>query len=145
MLRHARSTGSGPARRRWLLLVCAVGTIGMHHPRAQAMQVAQEASVQDVDAAWLTAIVNNDSIPLDLRVGAAKRMAESENSVIVEAFAELVRTADDPRLQVIAAGAREAGSMPAMAIPAVIAHACSVGSLRGEHLVWQRIMAIDTE
>ena len=139
MLRHARSTGSGPARRRWLLLVCAVCTTGMHHPRAQAMQVAQEASVQEVDAAWLSAIVSNDSIPLDLRVGAAKRMAESENSDIVESFAELVRTADDPRLQVIAAGAREAGSMPAMAIPAVIAHACSVGSLRGEHLVILRI------
>ena len=106
MLTHTRSAGSGAGRRRWLSLLCAVCMTWMHNSEVQATQVVQESTVQDIDAAWLTAIVINDSIPQDLRVGAARRMAESDNSEVVEAFAELVRTADDSRLEVIAAGAR---------------------------------------
>ena len=136
MLRHARSTGSRPAFRLWLLLVCILSAIPA---TSHAKSVVQETKAEDVDAAWLSGIIVNDSIPMELRIGAAQRMASSKKSEITKAFADLVSTADEQRLQVIAAGAREAGRMPAASIPAVIAHACGAGALKGEHLVILRL------
>lgn len=122
-----------------LLLFCAAWVSGINNTSAYAIQSEQESGDANIDATWLSAIVTNSSIPLDLRVGAARRMAASNNPKIVEAFAELLRTADDQQLQILASGVREAQNIPAVAIPAAISHACAAGVLKGEHMTVLRI------
>jgi len=138
MSTFASRTGASPGVRLLLSLACALGAAELvDGPGAHALQ--QETTEVHVDADWLSAIVQNDSIPMDLRAGAARRMAASDQAQVVGALGAILVSADAQRLQVIASGVRQAERMPAAAIPSLITNACTTGALRGEHLVMLRV------
>ncbi|MCH2162563.1 MAG: HEAT repeat domain-containing protein, partial [Phycisphaerales bacterium] len=77
--------------------------------------------------------------PLELRAGAAQRLATSEDSDVLAAFAGAILGADAARLEAVASGAGLAGTMPPEVMPAVLTHACETGGLSSAHVAILRV------
>jgi hypothetical protein len=93
-------------------------------------QAVAAASQDDSDAQWLASILRDSGAAANVRSGAARRMALSQDPVVIEALANAVLIADDSQLGAIAAGIRDAGRVPGSVVSAILTHACTHGAWR---------------
>lgn len=133
----------GPFSRFWATRCCSVavglavlllGSVGTY-----GVALAQE----DVDASWLSAILQDDAIPFDVRVGAAHRMAVSKDGDVTAALVLVVESANGSCLEALAAGVRQAGRLSEPVVAAIIANACEAGSMKSEHRAMLQVGAED--